>query len=71
MSFMYSGMPFGYNVITRRSCRFRNCAWSRFGSGLSVCDNGMFYLLYHEIIRDDVKSVLRVGFPINKGNLPI
>jgi hypothetical protein len=40
VSFMYSGMPFGYNVKTVWYCA--SCAWSRLGTGLSVCDNGMF-----------------------------
>ena len=46
LPFMYSGLPFGYNVLTRRHCPYASCTWTRFGTGLSVCDNGMFCMKY-------------------------
>jgi hypothetical protein len=43
VAFAYSGLPFGYNVNARLSCfGKRSCAWSRLGSGLTVCDNGIY-----------------------------
>lgn len=42
--FMYSGMPYGYNIRPLwYSCSYKSCFWSRFDTGLSVCSNGTSY----------------------------
>ena len=50
VAFMYSGLPFGYNIFAKGSCRYKRfCSWSRLGSGLAVCDNGIYGLFILQI----------------------
>ena len=65
VSFMYSGLPYGYNIKALWYCAFDSCSWSRFDTGLSVCSNGTFFFF------DKIKLHVHLNFSNKRSMLNV